>query len=100
MSSQWVRCAEALQIISQSGSEYEARLAICARAHQGLLRSRAQLLTWNQEKRSETQVPEKFWWAEGHEALDQDWHRGDFATWIDKVHWRAFGVEFDLDGLK
>jgi len=42
-----------------------------------------------------------FWWAEGHEALDQEWVLGDFSTWIDRnIHWQAYGVEFELDGLK
>jgi hypothetical protein len=45
-------------------------------------------------------VPASFWWAEGHEALEQDWTRGDFSTWIDrKQHVYAFGVMFRLSQI-
>jgi len=40
-------------------------------------------------------LPKEFWWAEGHDALIQDWATGDFSTWIDdKFHLQAFGTEF------
>ena len=41
-----------------------------------------------------------FWWAEGHEALNQDWQAGDFSTWINHaVEVKAFGVSFDFVAL-
>ena len=40
-------------------------------------------------------VPKEFWWAEGHEALEQDWATGDFSTWHEKrIEMKAFGVTF------
>ncbi|WP_156363623.1 hypothetical protein [Sphingomonas sp. Leaf357] len=52
------------------------------------------------ERQEDVEVPQEFWGAEGHEALDQDWVSGDFSTWIDhSAHWQAFGVTFGLSGL-
>lgn len=49
----------------------------------------------NREERN-CQIPEKFWWAKGHDALNQDWRSGDFSTWIDgSTEVKAFGVSFD-----
>ncbi len=45
-------------------------------------------------------VPKEFWWAEGHEALEQDWKSGDFETTIDRQHHaRALGVSIGLNGV-
>jgi predicted nucleotide-binding protein len=50
---------------------------------------------WDSEIANDCAVPKHFWWAEGNEALVQDWASGDFDTWIDhKQHLRAFGVSF------
>jgi len=41
-----------------------------------------------------------FWWAKGHEALEQDWASGDFSTWIQsKQQLFAFGVTFPLSKI-
>jgi len=41
-------------------------------------------------------LPAEFWWAKGHQALNQNWPAGDFDTWIKggQVHLEAFGVSF------
>lgn len=45
-------------------------------------------------------VPATFWWAKGHEALNQDWLAGDFSTWIDREKQVfAFGVTFALSAI-
>lgn len=55
----------------------------------------AETLIAGNDQRTDVLVPKGFWWAEGHEALDQSWEVGDFSTWIDrKLHVRAFGVWF------
>jgi hypothetical protein len=46
-------------------------------------------------------VPAGFWWARGHAALQQNWHSGDFETWINhKIHCRAYGVKFRLSDIE
>lgn len=72
-------------------------LSLCARAHAGLVRTKARLLIVGNDRAENVPIPAGFWWAEGHEALEQDWSIGDFSTWIDKrIQWRAFGVHFAL----
>lgn len=74
--------------------------ALCARAHHGLLKAKAQRFVVDKESADDVPIPAKFWWAEGETALDQDWKLGDFGTWIDqRQQMRAFGVTFDFDGI-
>lgn len=81
--------------------DYPAILAICERAHAGLLIGRARLLIVGERRHENMIVPSTFWWAQGHEALQQNWTTGDFATWIEQsTHLRAFGVQFDFSGLR
>ena len=55
----------------------------------------AETLIVGRDERTDVLVPKEFWWAEGHEALEQSWQVGDFSTWIDRErHIRAFGVWF------
>lgn len=98
----WVRASRALSLVARElGGEYPAMLAICQRAHAGLIESRADLVLFGNTRNENATIPAEFWWAEGHEALDQDWSRGDFGTWINReVQARAFGVQFDFEGLR
>ncbi len=73
--------------------------ALSIRAHAGLVQARAFLLIAGEKSLGVAEVPAKFWWAEGHDALQQNWLAGDFGTWIDGEHWQAFGVTFALEGL-
>lgn len=101
MSDQWVRAVKAIELLSEAGGQHEAILTLCSRAHHGLVKARAALLIAGNERKEHVHVAPAFWWAEGHEALEQDWARGDFSTWIDKkLEYKVFGVEFDLEGLK
>jgi hypothetical protein len=111
---EWITAAEAVSSLTPiCGSTYSVRMTICKRAHAGLIRSQAQRLTIDNRTYDNAPVPDKFWWAEGHQALEQDWSFGDFSTWIalaeitgnphlsaGKIHAKAFGVRFaraDID---
>jgi hypothetical protein len=96
----WIRARDAFDIIAEDGSG-QASVAICGRAAEGLLRTRAALFSIKAERRENVLLPTEFWWAKGHAALEQNWETGDFSTWIEQTHeLRAFGVEFDFFGLK
>lgn len=102
MDTQWVAARNAFDLIRDATKNYCAELPICARAHAGLLRTKARLLICgrpSEERLEHVVLPPKFWWAQGHEALKQDWNVGDFSTWETNEHFRAFGVEFDAAGL-
>lgn len=93
MADQWIEAGTALRVFGNAK-------AICERCHAGLIRSRAQSFQRQDVEKLDVEVPREFWWAEGHEALEQNWDTGDFSTWIDsKIHLRAFGVRFALDDL-
>lgn len=99
MAEQWIPAAQALQIV-QVPPSYHDRMTICARARAGLIKSRARLFVRADERTANAELPASFWWAEGHEALEQDWVSGDFSTWIDRTyHWQAFDVSFALRDL-
>lgn len=100
MVAHWVPAAKALALVTEHQAQYPAMVALCKRAHQGLVRARARCLKLGDKIGENVLVPEKFWWAEGEEALEQDWKTGDFSTWIDRTfHWQAFDVSFELAGL-
>jgi len=96
----WIEAALALDIATDSGSKTAAIQSICQRAHAGLIRSTAHTFTTGDERKSNVGLPKKFWWAEGHEALEQNWTTGDFSTWLENtVQLQAFGVRFALDDI-
>ena len=100
MAHDWIRAALALRYVAGDQSEYEARLRICERAHAGLIGAKADVVVWQGQEERDRSIPKDFWWAEGNEALEQDWQAGDFATWIDqKIEVKAFGVSFDFTAL-
>jgi len=72
-----------------------ARRTICKRAHAGLIKARAQRFIRNGQSADDVEIPREFWWAEGGDALTQNWATGDFDTWTaHEVHLEAFGVTF------
>jgi hypothetical protein len=100
MATQWIAADAARTLIINPPSEMAEMLALCARAHAGLVRTKARLLIVGGARSENVPIPDTFWWAEGHEALEQSWATGDFSTWIDRsVHWQAFGVSFALDDV-
>jgi hypothetical protein len=105
---EWISAAEAIGLLAPGGKgEFSAKMALCKRAHAGMVRSRAQRFIIAGRVRDNVELPPVFWWAEGHEALHQNWRTGDFDTWPDsgllsrdlrlsagKVHLEAFNVSF------
>lgn len=90
MAEHWISAWEALEL---AGSN----TALCGRLRAGLVKSRARLLIVEEERHEGAMLPPDFWWADGREALEQDWVSGDFSTWIDDLtKWQAFGVTFGL----
>lgn len=105
---EWLLAAEAVRLLKQVfNSEHAAKIAICKRAHSGLVRASAQRLVIDDKTRDNVEVPKEFWWAEGGDTLKQDWAIGDFNTWIGldkvsgnphlsagKIQIKAFAVKF------
>ncbi len=97
----WLTASETIRRIRTATLSPTANLAICTRAHAGLIRARAELMLLASDSRENYDVPKQFWWAEGHEALTQNWETGDFETWIDKrFHMKAFGITFHRDDIR
>lgn len=97
----WVPASKALFLVARESGDHPANLAICERAHAGVLKSKAKLYIGPNQRAEDAPIPAEFWWAEGHEALEQDWSRGDFSTWIDDSYQlKAFGVDFDFIGIR
>jgi len=114
---EWVSAYTAIDMLLPTygkGMGQAAAMALAKRAHSGLVKTRARLYKWEEPKRGAYGGGQKvereadfaildksFWWAEGHEALSQNWASGDFSTWIDhEFHFEAFGVEFALSDLE
>ncbi|WP_315762029.1 hypothetical protein [Bradyrhizobium sp. SZCCHNS2005] len=104
---EWVSAAEAVRLLAPKFSEYSAKMNLCKRAHAGMIRTRAERFVLDNRPKDNFELPPVFWWAEGHEALTQDWRSGDFDTWVEshklandlrfaggKIHLQAFNVSF------
>lgn len=99
---EWVSAKETIRRVRAETLSRSSEIAIATRAHAGLLRTNAALLVYKDQRRKDHDVPHTFWWAEGHEALTQNWELGDFETRIDRVRVQAFGVRFyraDIDDM-
>lgn len=100
MAQEWIKANLALAYVSEGTLDHSARLRICERAHAGLIAAKAERILWGDQEKRDEPIGKGFWWAGGHEALEQDWQAGDFSTWIDqKIEVRAFGVSFDFPAL-
>ena len=112
----WVNAHDAIDMLLSkfgNGMASAAGVSPAKRAHIGLVKSRARLFKWEvkednpyggsrniQREAQFAALPPSFWWAKGHEALEQDWITGDFATWIDHTfYWQAFGTEFSRNDI-
>jgi TIR domain len=94
---EWITAAEALRRLKPVfGSEYAAIRTICQRADAGLVRAHAERYLIDDQEAGAREVPQEFWWAEGHSALEQNWTSGDFTTYTNRgnTRHRAFGVSF------
>lgn len=98
---EWVTASEAVAMLQPALFESQARERICERAHAGLIRTRAEHFQKGGDTVADVEIPREFWWAEGHQALDQDWVVGDFSTWNDnRIPLKAFGVTFALPDIQ
>lgn len=97
----WIEAALALDIAANGGSKTAAQYTLCERAHASLIRTNAKLLVTKYERKENIDLPSYFWWAEGHEALEQNWATGDFSTWAKErsVQMQAFGVHFAFEDV-
>lgn len=102
---EWVEARELIAALGAMpggrGCDLVAR-RICKRAHAGVLEATARQLVVGEGRWDDRKVPNGFWWAEGFEALEQDWEAGDFSTCMTikgrEIEVRAFGVRFSRDG--
>ena len=93
MAEQWISASLAYDIAG-------GRSPLCGRLHVGLIKSRARLLTIEDRQFEHAPVPKEFWWALGHEALEQNWETGDFSTQLKgSGRAQAFGVTFPLSSV-
>ena len=87
---EWISSATAKEMVGS----YQTSM-LCKRAHVGLVKTRAEQFIFDKNVFDDVDLPTEFWWAEGHDALIQNWKSGDFETWLEqKHHLRAFGVRF------
>jgi hypothetical protein len=92
---EWVSAADAVTMLKAILAEHSACLRICERAYGGMIRARAEQIHDGPQVFHNHDVPKEFWWAKGHEALEQDWVVGDFSTWFDgRIELKAFAVTF------
>lgn len=97
----WISAAATISLVRNATLSPMAHVALAKRAHAGLLRAHATLMIVNKTQRyPNCELPASFWWAEGHEALIQNWELGDFETWANqKVRYQAFGVRFHREDV-
>jgi predicted nucleotide-binding protein len=100
----WISAATALALLKNPLGEYTATRTIASRAADGLIVARAQRLViekeGNKQARDDVEILSEFWWGRGEKGLHQNWGPGDFDTWINSIHFRAFNVRFrksDID---
>lgn len=97
----WLTASETRRLVREATMSRSSHIAICTRAHGGLIRAHADLMIIGSESRTDQLIHKEFWWAKGHAALTQNWQTGDFETWIDKrFHLQAFGVKFHRDDVQ
>jgi hypothetical protein len=99
---EWMSAAEARAFLPYGGTT-----TICVRARVGNVAARARLFIYGENQQRDCAIPPSFWWAEGKDALEQNWDAGDFTTHVPgkdiRIPMRAFGVEFrrsDIENLK
>jgi len=91
---EWISAASAVALLGMK--HYSGTRAICQHAHAGLVKARARRYIRDERSTDNFDAPKEFWWAEGGDALTQDWMTGHFDTWTpdQRIHLQAFGVSF------
>jgi hypothetical protein len=65
---EWIGAARALILLKPAMAGFIAKKTICTRAHNGLVRARAQRYMQGNTIRDNHDVPAQFWWAGGEAA--------------------------------
>lgn len=100
MTEQWLSARNAMELVCTIMHVATAPKAICSRAFDRMISARALKLIVDDKECPGDPIPDIFWWAEGGNALNQNWASGDFSTWVNRnVHWKAYGVEFERSGI-
>ncbi len=92
MAEHWIPCSKALELAGEASGLFSKLQA-------GSVIAKAKVLWIDGERRENSVIPVELW-AEGLEAIVQDWHAGDFSTPTDqnkRIH--ALGVSFALSGI-
>jgi predicted nucleotide-binding protein len=89
---EWISAADAINLLGIGG--YAGSRTICKRAHAGLIKARAERFVGGEKAADNVGIPANFWWAEGENALKQNWATGDFETRLNHISQKAFGVTF------
>jgi hypothetical protein len=100
MVAQWISAAAARAVLAEQSYDDAAEKALIARAHAGLVNTNALRIDMADGKTAAGPIPVEFWWPEGMWSLVQDWAIGDMRNRIKGRDCRAYGVQFDLDGVK
>lgn len=91
---EWMSAAAAIALLEPVMGPMTARTTICTRANDKMIRARAARFVAGERIGNDIDVPPHFWQARGGQALKQNWVSGDFETWLEAVHVRAYGVRF------
>lgn len=95
MDDEWLSSSETIKLAREVMSLFQAPRAICKRAFDGLIETRGTRVILGTAVVEDGKIPSMFWWAEGEDALTQNWQTGDFETFFEKhMRWRAYGVQF------
>ncbi|NPU10924.1 nucleotide-binding protein [Bradyrhizobium sp. 83002] len=99
---QWISAAAAINLLKPiyRSSARMAQCAICEHANGELVRARARRYMIGNGARDDFPIPNVFWWADGREAMTQDWQAGSFSTWINDTEHRAFQVKFAQEDIE
>jgi predicted nucleotide-binding protein len=107
-SKDWINAREALRLLKPvAGGEYSAQMTICARAKDGLIRSRSArcILYTRSVRRSEVvvsqtpfgdfEIPAEWWWAACKNPARSNWSVGDLELGAeDGTTSKAYAVQF------
>jgi len=97
-SDDWMSAADAVEVLKPVMGTAQAQRTICARANDGLIRTRANALYIDETRADTNEVPTEFWWDRGGSFLKQNWDSGDFETWVgdrsERHRYKAYSVQF------
>lgn len=99
MPSEWIKADLALAYVSAEPLDWSAQRRICARAFAGMIKAKADRMVIDEQEFRDQLIDREFW-ADGREALQEDWTAGDFSSCPDGLsEVKAFGVSFDFAAI-